>query len=78
LEDLPSNIENVYLNSTSNELMLFINNKFKAKISFNFVLNKLDYYSAILENSDVKYYLQHRVVKSIIYKENKIINVIIE
>lgn len=64
-------------NNTSFDLMVFINNKFKVNITINdnkFLDNN---YTVILNNEKVKRFILEKKVKRVIFKNNKIINIIV-
>lgn len=76
LNCIPVKFLNIYLKNDSIFLKLFINNKFKKKIYLSeSLLNQgID---DLIKLNDISYFLGDKKIKKIIYKEKKIINVII-
>lgn len=76
-ETLPEKLKNKGLDNSTFDLAIHINNKFKTNITFNKKDNKKDIIEAVMQNDMIKNHLLNYSIKNIIYKEFKILNIII-
>lgn len=76
-EVIPTKILNKYLYINVLTVAVFVNNKFRTKVIFSSSLNEDEIKNFIFQQPVIQKYLFNRTVKNFIYKENKIINIII-
>ncbi|HFL8819444.1 MAG TPA: class I tRNA ligase family protein [Candidatus Azoamicus sp. OHIO2] len=76
-ESIPKKIKNMYLTIKRYEIFVFINNKFKVKLFVERECTRCEVEMLIAEHSVIKKYLCGKNIKNVIYKDNKMINIII-
>lgn len=77
-EILPEILKNKKINTELVNLAIYINNKFKTNISISTKLNKTEILNIAIKNTIIKICLLNKNIKNIIYKEFKILNIIID
>ncbi len=76
-EKLPCRIKNIYVEKKLINIFVFINNKFIKKFFISNILSDNDIKKSILSDNDIKEYISLKDIKRIIYKKNKMMNIII-
>ncbi len=76
-EDFPNIVSLPDESKLELEVPVFINNKFKGKLAVNSFQNDLDLKKCILEHEEFSKTLKDKNIKEIIYKKNKVINIIL-
>ncbi len=77
-KSLPGKIVNKYILNKNNNIMLFINNKFKCKIFLDDNFDNQYLKNFIFNNFIIKKYIDNYKIKNLIYKKSKLINIILE